>query len=296
MSVQEEVQATPVQTNEENHVQPSFVKYSPDPETTVFVGNVDSNATSAELKAVFGNEVEVEIPVINKRDGRMIQTRHAFVKFPSTINPQEIKEKFDGEMILDKPIFIKKALTNEQLSNQRSRFSFRGGSHRGYFRGGYSRGGSQRGGYFRGNSRGGNVFRGNGRYNNPRKERVPLEEMERSTDTVYVNNVAYSATKEEIAEFFGTTPELVVLPMKRIRDYRTRKFFFSKTVNRGIAFVTFENLTGDIKSKVDEFNGKSFKDRELSLDVAAKKPVFDEEEKEHAEFDESKPVEEENKE
>lgn len=40
-------------------------------------------------------------------------------------------------------------------------------------------------------------------------------------------------------------------------------------MNRGIAFVTFENLQGDIKSKVDEFQGKTLQDRPIVVDVAA---------------------------
>ena len=48
--------------------------------------------------------------------------------------------------------------------------------------------------------------------------------------------------------------------------------------NRGMVFVTFEGDNVDIEAKAEEFKGKVFDDRELTVDVAVVRPENDEEE------------------
>ncbi|QLL30365.1 hypothetical protein HG536_0A01820 [Torulaspora globosa] len=228
-----------------------------DPETTIFVGNVARDCSEEDLKKVFEGEfgsVEVEIPSKTK-DGRTFYNRYAFVKFPQKIDVEAIKQKYDKQVVKDKGIYIRKALTQEERDAERQE---RMRNRRGNGRGG-------RAGAKFTNNRGAAVPAP------PRKDKTPLEEMERSNDTLYVNNIPYSATKEELAEFFGTKPELVVLPMRRMKDTKTQRVFFSKKMNRGIAFITFENLTGtqDINKMVEEFQGKTLQERPIVVDVAA---------------------------
>ncbi|AQZ10323.1 SBP1 (YHL034C) and RNP1 (YLL046C) [Zygosaccharomyces parabailii] len=226
-----------------------------DPETTIFVGNVSVEATEPDLKQLFveefGELVEVEIPAPAKTSrGRVLERRYAFVKFPSKIDVEAIKGKYDKSVVKDKGIFIRKALTEEERDAQRKSKRQQQQQRR--------------------KAKAGNFPKFRTAVSAPPiKEKPPLEEMERSTDTLYVNNIPYSATREELAEFFGTKPELIVLPMRRMRNTKTNKLFYSKKMNRGIAFVTFENLQGDIKSKVDEFQGKTLQDRPIVVDVAA---------------------------
>ncbi|GAV55686.1 hypothetical protein ZYGR_0AY00780 [Zygosaccharomyces rouxii] len=234
-----------------------------DPETTIFVGNVASGVTEDDLKKVFQEEfseqVEVEIPAPAKTTkGKVLPRRYAFVKFPQKIDVEAIKSKYDKTVVQEKGIFIRKALTEEERDTQRKakkqqRRNTKKGSKFPKFRTAVSA--------------------------PPNKEKPPLEEMERSNDTLYVNNIPYSATKEQLAEFFGTKPELIVLPMRRMRNTKTNKVFYSKKMNRGIAFVTFENLQVDIKNKVEEFQSKTLQDRPIVVDVAALRQQTNDEQK-----------------
>lgn len=255
---------------EENNQVESIAVSTVDPETTIFVGNVSKDCTEDDLSKIFEGEfgsVEVEIPSTKSREGRTFYNRYAFVKFPQKIDVDAIKEKYDKQVVRDKGIYIRKALTQEERDAERQE---RIRNRRGNGRGG--RGGSA-GAKFT-NNRGAAVPAP------PRKDKTPLEEMERSKDTLYVNNIPYYATKEELGEFFGTKPELVVLPMRRMKDTKTKRVFFSRRMNRGIAFITFDNLTSDddIAKKVEEFQGKTLQERPIVVDVAAVRPPREEEE------------------
>ncbi|CCC69582.1 hypothetical protein NCAS_0C05920 [Naumovozyma castellii] len=236
------------------------IRTSHNPDTTVFIGNVAHETTKEELENVFEAEypdVRVEMPVKEHTGAHVSASKHAFAIFPTTIDFDAIKEKYDTTTLHEREIHIKRVRNLEP--------------RRGGFRGG--RGGFRGRGAFRG-GRGG--FNGGASRPFQKKEKIPLDQMERSKDTLYVNNLPYSATKEELAELFGTKPELVVLPKRRMRDETTKKVVFSETLNRGIAFITFENLSGDIADKREEFQGKTLEERELVVDVAVVKPKREE--------------------
>ncbi|QLG75046.1 hypothetical protein HG535_0H03730 [Zygotorulaspora mrakii] len=237
-----------------------------DPETTIFVGHLPLECTEQDLEKLFSGEdeaVEVEIIPTRSKTGRSMNTRYGFVKFPQKVDFDAIKEKYDRAPVNEKPISVRKVLTQEERSAEREK-KMRNRK--------YSRNGAQGA---RDASRPGNFGnRGPAVPDPPKKDKTPLEEMERSTDTLYVNNIPYHATKEELGEFFGTEPELIVLPMRRMKDTETKRVFFSKKMNRGIAFVTFESLSeGEITQKVESFQGKSFQERPITVDVAAVRPA-----------------------
>ncbi|AGO11195.1 AaceriACL071Cp [[Ashbya] aceris (nom. inval.)] len=228
------------------------VKPDVDPDTTIFIGNLAGDCSEEDLKQVFGAHVEVEIP--SNKTGKFYKQRYAFVKFPAKIDFEEVKEKYDKTVVRERSIYVRQALTKEQRDQHKQ---------------------LQRGSRLaaRGARRGKKFVRGQAVPAPPQREKVPLDQLERSSDTLYVNNIPYYATKEEIAEFFGTKPELIVLPMRRMRDTVSNRFFYSKSMNRGIAFVTFEDVAGDaIVQKMEQFQGKVLKDREITVDVAATKP------------------------
>lgn len=276
------------ETEEQQQLRPQH-----DPLTTVFVGNVAHETTEEELEAVFRDAfpgVEVEIPVKEHQETINAEgetkpapaSKHAFVKFPQEIDVDEIKEKFDKTELHEREIHIKRIRTSNgrfRGANRRGGAGFRG---RGGFRGG-ARGG--RGGAFRGSARGGRgAFRGGARggRNDNRRNKKPLSEMERSTDTLYVNNVPYDTTKAELAEFFGVSEDNLSLPMRRMRDETTREVFLSDKLNRGMAFVTFQESV-DIASKASEYNGQPFRERNLVVDVAVVKEENEPEQQEQGE-------------
>ncbi|SCU82054.1 LADA_0C02718g1_1 [Lachancea dasiensis] len=270
-----------------------------DPETTIFVGNVARDCDESDLSQVFEEEVEVEIPSV--KSGRTFKQRYAFVKFPGKIDFDALKAKYDKTVVKERGIYIRRAQTEEERDLKRKARANRpkklnkskdsstktavdsgtvaadstateAASSAGD---GEDDSAAPAGRPEKGTSK--NPVRSAIPAPPKRQDRprAPLESMERSADTLYVNNVPYMATKEQVAEFFGTKPELVVLPLRRMRNVKTKQFFYSKRMNRGIAFVTFQNCS-DIAQKVVEFQGKSFNDRELAVDVAALKPPREE--------------------
>ncbi|SCU89773.1 LAME_0E05424g1_1 [Lachancea meyersii CBS 8951] len=249
-----------------------------DPETTIFVGNVARECEESDLAAVFAEDVEVEIP--SAKNGKSFKQRYAFVKFPSKIDFDAIKAKYDKTVVKDRGIYIRRAQTEEErdakrkarISKPRKQRAERASANAN------ANGVQDEGASGEPDAETSAADRKPARSAIPappkrqERTRAPLESMERTTDTLYVNNVPYMATKEQIAEFFGTSPELVVMPLRRMRNVKTKQYFYSKKMNRGIAFVTFENCS-DIAQKVNDFQGKSFNDRELAVDVAALKPA-----------------------
>lgn len=229
-----------------------------DPETSIFVGNLSPDTTEADLKQVFGDSVQVEIP--SSQTGKSYPRIFAFVKFSDKIDIDDLKSQYDKTVIKDKSIYVTKVLSQEEQQLRREKN--------------------------RANQRGKAIPAPPKKV---REKQVPLEQMERSKNTLYVNNIPYHTTKDEIATFFGTTEDSVILPMRRMKDTKTRRVFFSKSSNRGIAFVSFPDGT-DIEKKATEFHGKVFQERELTVDVAANKPEHIETEHTETENAETEPA------
>lgn len=285
MSESDLTNQTTIEETHSDNEQIADTKPAVDPETTIFIGNVAIDCTEYDIKKIFqgefGDDLIIDIPETPRQrpNGHIPQSKHALVKFQNKIDFEAIKEKYDLTELNEREIHIKKARTSEELHaiaerRYNNRGNFRGGN-RGGFRGGNR--GNFRGGNFRGGSRGGfrGNFRGGNRGGSLRREKIPLDQMERSKDTLYVNNVPFSVTKDALAEFFHTDVEHIVLPMKKLRNYVSGKVYESDKLNRGIAFITFDGLADineGINKKVDEFNGKTLEDRIITVDIAVERP------------------------
>lgn len=95
-------------------------------------------------------------------------------------------------------------------------------------------------------------------------------------ERVYIGNVDYSTTEEELKEFFeGLTIESIEFPTRKLR-------FGKKTVTKrlGFAFVQFA-LKEDADQAIERSNGKTFRERTLYLRKALP-PASPEERKEKA--------------
>ncbi|EDO14717.1 hypothetical protein Kpol_311p2 [Vanderwaltozyma polyspora DSM 70294] len=201
--------------------------------TSIFVGNLGLNVDENDLRELF-QEFEIESITISKSKNQMILNLYSIITINGTVDIKEAKSKYDNYKLKDTNIRVH-PVRRPQLkrkSSARSSNSFN----------------SQRSMLSRSSSK------------NLQKEK--------SKDTVYVNNVSYETTKEEIADFFGTNIDMVVLPMRKIKNHKTNKIHFSRKFNKGIAFVTFPELDKDITEIVDKFQGKKLNDRILATDIA----------------------------
>ncbi|OEJ85596.1 Single-stranded nucleic acid-binding protein [Hanseniaspora osmophila] len=198
------------------------------------------------------------------------------------------------------------APSSTETDKDLSEHEFQRGSHRGNGRGNYRGRGNGRG-----NHRGGRGGRGgasnfvmvSSRRRSPDGSEPSTvdehrESRAKSQDTLFVRNIPFRTTREELAEFFDTDVENIVMPLRKMKDLRTNKIVYNKYANRGMAFVKFPSLSSDappveegkkssIEEKIGNFNGVHFKDRPLIVDIAMEKPVYSKpEEKEEEEEEE----------
>ncbi|OGK20274.1 hypothetical protein A3C23_04950 [Candidatus Roizmanbacteria bacterium RIFCSPHIGHO2_02_FULL_37_13b] len=69
---------------------------------------------------------------------------------------------------------------------------------------------------------------------------------------LYVGNLLYESTEEELKEYFGQAGAVLGVNIIRFRDGKSK----------GFAFVEMENEEG-AKKAIDEMNGKEYKGRTL---------------------------------
>ena len=75
---------------------------------------------------------------------------------------------------------------------------------------------------------------------------------------VYVGNLPYRTTEEDMKQFFGTAGNVV--DARIIRDKETNR-------SKGFGFVSFDSEEG-VNKAIETLNGKEFGDRPLKVDRA----------------------------
>lgn len=109
-----------------------------------------------------------------------------------------------------------------------------------------------------------------------KKEKIPFDKLEKSTDTLYLRNLDFSLKQKDLMEFFtqeGESVEWATVPTATIPFQFLKKLKAKGTPivrkNKGYAFVKFNLAEGEtIEDKVAKFNKKVLKDRELLVNVA----------------------------
>lgn len=100
-----------------------------------------------------------------------------------------------------------------------------------------------------------------------------LHNIAKSKDTLFVSNLPFVISTEELSNFFSVEESCIHLPMRKLQDLQTGRIVLSENKNRGFSFVTFnkfeENET--IDTKVNLLSGKVLHDRKLHVDVATEK-------------------------
>jgi RNA recognition motif-containing protein len=121
------------------------------------------------------------------------------------------------------------------------------------------------------------------------KTRLPFDQGIKSIDTLHVKNLDFTIKRADLREFFtaeGETPKWISVPFwKSPRAVLKRLEAEGKPVekkNKGYAFVNLELKEGEtLDDKVEKFQGKLLKERELQVSVAIDvRPKEEEESKE----------------
>lgn len=101
-------------------------------------------------------------------------------------------------------------------------------------------------------------------------KKIPLSNVEKSNNTIFIRNVPYSISKEQLANFLNLDVELISMPMRKVKDLETGKIIRSQERNRGYAFATYNKLHASekIDDKVLELNGKKLNNRKLFVAVS----------------------------
>lgn len=108
------------------------------------------------------------------------------------------------------------------------------------------------------------------------KEKIPFDQCEKLTDTLYLRNLDFTLKAKDIKEFFikeGEKPEWATVPMMTIPPHVIKKLKAKgkpiEKKNKGYAFVKLNLAEGEtIDDKVTKFSQKSLNDRELLVSVA----------------------------
>lgn len=113
------------------------------------------------------------------------------------------------------------------------------------------------------------------------KPKVPLEEGTKSTDTIFITNLAFDVNVKTLTDIFEDyKPVWIHVPVKKVpyKILQKQKESGKPPRNKGIAFVKFTDESLQ-KKAIEEFNGKEINDRVIVVDVAIDARVHDGEEK-----------------
>ncbi|CCH62017.1 hypothetical protein TBLA_0G00700 [Henningerozyma blattae CBS 6284] len=255
------------------------------PKRTIFVSNLSRILTKKTLANLFIDELgsgdifelrirtfSTFVNVKNKNQNKEIekedddrtrrklklrrQKNYAFIEFPYDIDFEKLKGKYDRRILIDREIYINKALTTQEIA-ERKNIKYENKMKNNNTK-------------LKTNDQASFTRDGN-------KDTKPEDKSvnkNKSTDTLFVKGIPYFATKREIAHFFKTEEELVTLLMQKMKISDSGDIFYSRKKNIGKAFIKFNGCSTDIEEQVDRFNGKIFQDRKLSITIASDKKHF----------------------
>jgi len=208
----------------------------------VFVGNISFQTTNENLKEFFKSAGEVKDANIIKRGNKSLG--YGFVSYATEAEANKAVEEFNKKELDGRQINVEIAKTKN--TEERKRFNGRRGYRgRGYRGRGYRRRGGYRGGYrgrrddgdndgrpryrgrgYRGRGRGRRYYR-RGRYNRyrPRRSQPPTGEV--SESTIYVANLPFKLTDEELKNAFANY-NIESAKVIRYRNGKSKGFGFIK--------------------------------------------------------------------
>jgi len=208
----------------------------------VFVGNISFQTTNDQLKEFFKPAGDVKDANIITRGTKSLG--YGFVSYATEAEANKAVEEFNKKELDGRQINVEIAKTKN--TEERKRFNGRRGYRgRGYRGRGYRRRGGYRGGYrgrrddgdndgrpryrgrgYRGRGRGRRYYR-RGRYNRyrPRRSQPPTGEV--SDSTIYVANLPFKLTDEELKNSFANY-NIESAKVIRYRNGKSKGFGFIK--------------------------------------------------------------------
>jgi len=209
----------------------------------VFVGNISFQTTNESLKEFFKPAGDVKDANIIKRGNKSLG--YGFVSYATEAEANKAVEEFNKKELDGRQINVENAKTKNP--EERRRFNGRRGYRgRGYRGRGYRRRGGYRGGYrgrrddgdndgrpryrgrgYRGRGRGRGRYYRRGRYNRyrPRRSQPPTGEV--SDTTIYVANLPFKLSDEELKNAFANY-NIESAKVIRYRSGRSKGFGFIK--------------------------------------------------------------------
>ncbi|GEQ70293.1 hypothetical protein JCM33374_g3969 [Metschnikowia sp. JCM 33374] len=246
----------------------------------VYVGNVNFNATEAELKELFEdfNVVSVEIPFKTITRGEKTFQRRlgfGFVQFENETDANNAISQFNGKKFKQRQIYAKKALppaTEEEKQKKRELFIAKQAQLKEK-----KRDSKQAELPTQATEKDGTIELSTEKTTSTgHVNKTP--EGKKSTDTIFVTNLDFKANVKSLNELFkDLNPIWVNVPTKRVPFHVLKKFSATRKAiyNKGIAFVKFADEATQLQA-IKEFNGKEINGRKIVVEVAVDKPVSSE--------------------
>jgi RNA recognition motif-containing protein len=238
--------------------------------TKLYVGNIEYRTTREEIEELFKdyNVTKIDVPTnrIPKKGapGFIYRTKgYVFVTFEGHDDElDDIIAKFTDTEFKDRKIYLRYLDTNKENKTKEKNEAAAG-----------SNGESSGETGAKAESKTKQTAKKSVRES---KKKIPFDQGEKSTDTLYLKNLDFSVKAEDIKTFFeaeGETALWVSVPLLKLPGFVLKKLQAqNKSLdrrNKGYAFVKLELKDGEtIEDKVAKFNGKVLNDRELLTSVA----------------------------
>jgi RNA recognition motif-containing protein len=225
----------------------------------LFVAGLPDSVTEEVLRGLFETESGAQVAELTLPRDRMSGRPRgfAFVRLGSQEDADRARHVLDGRIVDGKAISVRPFQAEPpgargERPERGERPDRGGGFERGGFdRGGADRGGGDRGGFDRGGDRGGFAPRGGRDNGGPAPDR-----------TLYVGNLPYDTTPEEVEEFLKSHGAEPVVRVHLPVDQDGRK--------RGFGFVTLGSA--DVaRNALDQLKGADLRGRRLIINLALPK-------------------------
>lgn len=241
------------------------------------------------------SRTEVDIPTKNHYSNKQVSSRplgFAFVQFETKEDADKVIEEFNGKDFKGRKVYVKKAVpppTEEE--KQKKLEEYRAKTQAAKEKKKASAAEAKAKEEVSGETKNQKVEGGADPATTPTtkpkrakrtpKPKVPLEEGTKSTDTIFITNLAFDVNVKTLTDIFEEyKPVWIHVPVKKVpyKILQKQKESGKPPRNKGIAFVKFTDESLQ-KKAIEEFNGKEINDRMIVVDVAIDARVHDGEDK-----------------
>ncbi|CAK7895039.1 hypothetical protein CAAN1_02S06084 [[Candida] anglica] len=260
------------------------IELKPFIEDRVYIGNVDYKATEEELRELFSGltVTEVDIPSKSIHSGKKVLNKSlgfAFVQFETKEDADTVIENYNGKEFKGRKVYVKKAVpppTEEEKAKKAEIYRAKRQAQQEAQKAAAAIAAAEeeeKKSAAAAATATSTASPPSGK-KTPKKStprpKLPLEEGTKSTDTIFITNLAFDVNVKTLTAIFKDyKPIWIHIPIRKVpyKLLNKRKAEGKPLKNKGIAFVKLADESLQ-KKAIEEFNGKEIGDRVVVVDVA----------------------------